>query len=55
MMGDVYKVLAPWALIAIAATMLVIDRRVIVKEERYLAERFGEEYARYCAAVRRWI
>lgn len=46
---------APWALLAIAATMLVIDRGVIVKEEGYLAERFGEEYARYRAAVRRWI
>lgn len=46
---------APWALIVVAATILVVDRGVIVKEEDYLEERFGEEYRRYCSSVRRWI
>ena len=46
---------APWALIVIALTVLVIDRGVIAKEEQYLEERFGEEYRAYCATVRRWI
>jgi protein-S-isoprenylcysteine O-methyltransferase Ste14 len=46
---------APWALLGVMLAALVVDRGVIVQEERYLRERFGEEYAAYCARVRRWL
>jgi protein-S-isoprenylcysteine O-methyltransferase Ste14 len=35
--------------------LLVIDRHVIAREERHLAETFGAEYERYRERVRRWI
>ena len=35
--------------------LLWIRTQVIAKEERYLAAKFGEEYAGYCRKVRRWI
>ena len=37
------------------AVLLVIQRGVIEREESYLEGRFGEEYLRYKARVRRWI
>lgn len=35
--------------------LVTIDRLVIVREETYLAARFGEAYADYRKAVRRWL
>jgi protein-S-isoprenylcysteine O-methyltransferase Ste14 len=35
--------------------LLVIQRGVIGREERYLEEKFGEEYLSYKEQVRRWI
>ena len=46
---------APWALLGAALAVLIVDRGVIVKEEAYLRERFGEEYRAYCSRVRRWL
>ncbi len=44
-----------WALILLPVVILVIRTQVIAREERYLAEKFGEEYLDYKAKVRRWI
>ena len=35
--------------------LMVIDRAVIAREERYLERRFGDEYLEYKQLVRRWI
>ena len=44
-----------WALALLPVVVLAVDRIVIAREERYLAARFGDEYERYLARVRRWI
>ena len=46
---------ALWAILLLPATLFVIQRGVIEREERYLERKFGEEYLRYKARVRRWI
>lgn len=44
-----------WALAMLPVVLLVIDRDVILREERYLERAFGDEYRRYRGVVRRWI
>ena len=46
---------ALWALILAPVLLLIMQRMVIVKEERYLERRFGDAYRQYCTQVRRWI
>ena len=44
-----------WALVIAPLVIVMIQRIVIVKEERYLEQRFGEAYYQYRSQVRRWI
>lgn len=44
-----------WTLILLAAAVALIDRGQMVREERYLEEKFGDAYRGYKARVRRWI
>ena len=46
---------ALWAALLLPATVTIIRRRVIEKEERYLEREFGGRYLRYKARVRRWL
>lgn len=46
---------APLALLVLPLALLVIHYGVITREERYLERKFGAEYLRYKARVRRWI
>jgi len=46
---------ALWAIVLLPVALLVIQRGVIEREERYLERKFGEEYLSYKARVRRWI
>ena len=46
---------ALWVFLPLALAVLVIDRGVIAREERYLERKFGEEYLAYRRSVRRWI
>jgi protein-S-isoprenylcysteine O-methyltransferase Ste14 len=43
------------ALLMLLPCIAVIDRFVIQREERYLAARFGANYAAYRQKVRRWL
>ena len=44
-----------WAVLLLPVVLIVIDRAVIAREERYLRERFPAEYPAYCSRVRRWL
>jgi protein-S-isoprenylcysteine O-methyltransferase Ste14 len=49
-------VLASWVALAfLAACLLIIERGVIAREERYLAQKFGADYIAYQRRVRRWL
>ena len=44
-----------WAILLLPVVLLTMRRTAIEREERYLEGKFGEEYLRYKARVRRWI
>jgi protein-S-isoprenylcysteine O-methyltransferase Ste14 len=46
---------ALWALGPLVVVLALIDRGVIVREERFLERRFGEDYLRYKRRTRRWL
>ncbi len=44
-----------WMLVLLVPTLMVMHYGVISREEQYLQSKFGEEYLRYKASVRRWL
>lgn len=44
-----------WALLLLPIVLVVIQRQVIDREERYLERKFGPAYLQYKARVRRWL
>ncbi len=44
-----------WAMLLLPLVVIVIQREVIEREERYLERAFGEEYLDYKGKVRRWV
>ena len=46
---------ALWAILLLPLVLIVIQREVIGREERYLERAFGEEYLAYKVRVRRWV
>jgi protein-S-isoprenylcysteine O-methyltransferase Ste14 len=44
-----------WAMLLLPPVVMVMQREVIGREERYLERAFGEEYLAYKVQVRRWV
>jgi protein-S-isoprenylcysteine O-methyltransferase Ste14 len=44
-----------WMLLAVPIGLVLTDRLIVTREERYLERKFGEEYLTYKRRVRRWI
>ncbi|MGH2509637.1 MAG: methyltransferase family protein [Ktedonobacteraceae bacterium] len=44
-----------WPLLSVPAVLVIVDRVVIRKEERYLEAKFGDGYRQYKSRVRRWV
>ena len=44
-----------WALVLLPMVIVAMHHYVIVREEEYLESKFGDEYRRYKARVRRWL
>ncbi len=54
-LGITMLVDSTWMLLAAPIGLVLIDRLVIAREEKYLERKFGEEYLNYKGRVRRWI
>ena len=46
---------ALWAILLLPWVVLITQRELIEREERYLERTFGEEYLAYKRRVRRWL
>jgi protein-S-isoprenylcysteine O-methyltransferase Ste14 len=46
---------ALWALLLLLPLLVIVQIGVIQREEVYLERKFGDEYLRYKAQVRRWL
>lgn len=54
-LGLTLAVNALWPLVLLPFVLLIIQRGVVEREERYMERKFGEAYRSYRARVRRWI
>ncbi|MDQ3776141.1 MAG: isoprenylcysteine carboxylmethyltransferase family protein [Pseudomonadota bacterium] len=54
-LGAAVVVNTVWPVMLLPGLLLVMQRGVISREERYLERRFGDEYRHYQARVRRWL
>ncbi len=46
---------APWVWLTLMPALAIMHYGVILREERYLERKFGQEYLAYKAQVRRWL
>lgn len=44
-----------WPLLLLPLVLIVMHRGVILREERYLEQKFGDDYNSYKLRVRRWL
>jgi len=54
-LGAAVVVNTVWPVMLLPGLLLVMQWGVVSREERYLERRFGDEYRRYQARVRRWL
>ena len=53
--GIAVAVDSPWMLAMLIPALAVVRVGAIAREERYLEAKFGDDYRRYRASVRRWL
>jgi protein-S-isoprenylcysteine O-methyltransferase Ste14 len=53
--GSLTFIQVSWGLLFVPLVVWLITTWVIVPEEKYLENKFGEEYLQYKSSVRRWI
>ena len=45
----------PWILLMVIPALMIVHFGIVIPEEAYLEERFGDNFREYRARVRRWI
>jgi len=53
--GGAAVVNSGWPLILLPVVIIVLERSVVLREEQYLSEAFGDQYAAHRTRVRRWL
>jgi protein-S-isoprenylcysteine O-methyltransferase Ste14 len=54
-LGGAALINSVWPIIVLPVAILILVQTVISREEMYLSDAFGAEYAGYAASVRRWL
>ncbi len=44
-----------WGLVLLVPILIIMHRGVVLREERYLQQKFGETYRQYCSRVGRYL
>ena len=44
-----------WGIVVLVPLLMLVHRGVVLREERYLEQKFGETYRQYCSKVRRYL
>jgi len=54
-LGLAFLIDSAWILLAVPIGLVLTNQLVVMREERYLERKFGEEYLEYKRRVRRWL
>jgi protein-S-isoprenylcysteine O-methyltransferase Ste14 len=55
LIGIAFAISSLWVLVSVIPAVVATQWGVILREERYLKEKFGDGYSRYASKVRRWL
>jgi protein-S-isoprenylcysteine O-methyltransferase Ste14 len=44
-----------WGFVLLLPVLMILHRGVVLREERYLEQKFGETYRQYCSRVGRYL
>ena len=55
LIGIAFAISSLWVLASVIPAVVATQWGVILREERYLKEKFGEGYSSYASKVRRWL
>jgi protein-S-isoprenylcysteine O-methyltransferase Ste14 len=44
-----------WGIVVLVPLLIIMHRGVVLREERYLEQKFGETYRQYCSKVGRYL
>lgn len=55
LIGIAFIISSLWVLLSVVPAAVATQWGVILREERYLKEKFGEGYSSYASKVRRWL
>jgi protein-S-isoprenylcysteine O-methyltransferase Ste14 len=55
LIGIAFAISSLWVLVSVIPAVVATQWGVILREEHYLKEKFGEGYSSYASKVRRWL